>query len=146
MQIIEVLKSKNCWLVMLIWGLFSYLLLQETFAHGDIIIKAISALFIFVLSLVIACTIKTVVSNSQKKSQSLRSLANGIIGLIGIIATQTCLASGVCAITLTTAILSTILPLAVVNIFEEYSIHIIILSTLFLAYSLYSMKCFGKEN
>lgn len=146
MEIVEVLKSWRCWIVIFLSSLAGFYLVRPVlnfYISTDAII--LSALFISLFSVSVACLVRSIkISLSVLKTKE--SVA-GIIGyIIGILSLQSCVASGVCVQTFLLTFMVSVLPGFLVDIFMNFGKYLLLLSSVLIAYSLKSMGCFRKQG
>lgn len=96
--------------------------------------------FIILFALVTTCTIKNLkVSLTSKVSKR-----GFFASVLGFSALQVCgLSAYACSTALGFTILAGILPHTILNLFQEYSIFIILVSIIIQIYALYQLKCFN---
>ena len=146
MEILEVLKSKYCWIVIFISIFIGYYLIHPFLRLGiSVVVTLLSITFLGMFSMSIACMVRTIkLSYTQLKSHGTMI---GIIGYVfGFISLQTCFVSGMCVSNLIVPLLYTFLPVTFVNIFSKYSELILGFSVLLIVYSLFSMGCFKRTK
>ena len=147
MWIVEVFKSRYCWIVFAVALVIGYLLLPGSLFEQDILVTMLLILFLGVFSISITC----IVRNLKEQIVSVRNVEKGSIisaigSILGFTAIQTCVVSGVCGVNMFLAILYAVFPAVFVDMFVEYGAFILLISDVILLFSLYYMKCFKTNN
>jgi len=94
--------------------------------------------FIVFFALLTFCMLRNFKSNFKNKGSKKGFFAS----ILGFGALQVCgLSAYACSTALGFTVLATILPHSVLNIFQQYSIQIILVSIVFQIYALYQLKC-----
>ena len=154
MEITKTLKSKVCWIVMILSVFFLLLLMRDQIANifhnkspfiSIVAILAVIAFFaMFALSL--ACTIRIIKDRfEERKKFAKESIWNLILYVVGFTTLQTCFLSGICGVNLVIPILSLFLPVTFIGFMEHYGLYILIAVDILLFISLYTMKCFKDD-
>ncbi len=148
MQILEMFKSKWCWLSTALAFLLSLYIIKSSFqfATYSLLIWIDVALFTLLFSLSFSCTVRTIKLKLKEKKfdkkEGIRGMVNLLLYIIGITTLQTCAFSGVCGVNLTLSFLSIFLPFWASQLLIEYSIYILFGINILLFISLLTMKCF----
>ncbi len=139
-----IFKSKWCVAVLLISaGLFYYLIPDKMF-YGWY--QALAYLFVLSTALSITCIFRNARERIRFQKKQQKSLVSLILSLFGILATQVCgIGAPVCGAALGGSIGLSFLPAVAQTFFEQYAVYIIIVAILGQVYSLYILKCWGKN-
>ena len=144
MKILNVLKSKYCWLVILISiGLSYFLVLKNINQFTNTYVIIFALIYATLFSISNACIIKDIVNRFTNKVKRNEKLTfKQILGISGSIlgygALQTCTVGYAC----TTPILLSILPTSFSTLFLHHGIWLLIASDILLLFSIYRMNCF----
>jgi len=144
MEIIDIFKRKNCWIVFLV-STFLFLMIFLTFFKRLIYLKIFQILFITLIALVslnITCMIYKVrsIRKLDKKSLFLVPFSS----LFGYLSTQLCLV-GLCYPSFLLPILASALPISFTFLTFQISLILLGISILISLVSLFSMGCFKKR-
>ena len=150
MEILEMFKSKYCWLVFLTSMALAYWIVTSslTFGFTDTLVMINVVIFVALFALSLTCNIR-LLKTKIKESKS-RAYTSGIVStvlyILGITAIESCLVSGVCGISLGLSLLSLILPTVALDFFIRWGFWILVIVNVFLFVSLFYMKCFERKK
>ena len=145
MEMLNVLKSKYCWLVIFLASTAGYYVVKPILDINKAIDTLfLASIFLITFSFSIACMVRKIKLNIQAL-KSHETWVNVIAYVIGFTSLQTCLVTGVCIQGIGLPLLLTILPASMVTIFEQYAKAILALSILAMVYSFHSMGCFKTQ-
>ena len=137
-------KSKWCIFVFLISALFFYFLIPPKMFFGWY--NLLAYLFIFSSALTMTCIFRNTKERIRFNRKLGKSWWSVILSVFGILATQVCgIGAPVCGATLSGAIGISFLPSFAQGFFESYSVPIIIFAIMGQIYSLFILKCWGKN-
>lgn len=148
MKITNVLKSKYCWIVIVISLFLSYFLIIRKFtSFTNFWSILLSIIYIISFAISNSCLIKDIkdktVHNIQSGTKSIFSILGSILGFGAI---QLCTVGGTCGINIVTSLLLSILPTSIGLLFIENGIWILLLADILLLISIYKMNCFKKDQ
>lgn len=140
MRILEVLKSKYCWLVILISIFLSYfLILKDINPYTKLSVIVLGITYSIFFSISNACLVKDIVGKTKEKIKTEKESYISIIGsILGYGALQTCTLGYTC----TTPLIFALLPSSVISVLIGSSVWLLLLSDILLGYSIFKMKCF----
>lgn len=140
MKILEVLKSKYCWIVITLSLILSYFLVLKdinTYTKTSIIILGIVYSILFSISN--ACLTKDIVKRTKEKIETRKeSYISIFASILGYGALQTCTLGYTC----TTPLIFALLPTSLIPVLVNNSIWLLLISDILLIYSVFKMKCF----
>ncbi len=148
MEIVEMLKSRVCWLVLALGIAISLYVVRPLalVSQPDMTTGIAVILFLILFPTSLACNVRLVKSKFKEfRSVGKHGIANFILYAIGLTSLQTCLVSGVCGVNAAISILFLVLPSSLVHLFIEYSRYVLLAADLGLFISLLSMKCFSGK-
>lgn len=151
MEIIEVLKSKKCWLVMFLSLGLTYLAVKPYLVAGQpqtwlSFFLIISFGFLFSLSL--SCNVRLIKTRYQEEKKirvGKKGLLTSLAYLFGFTALQSCFIGGFCGVNLVISLLALILPATAITVFVHYGFWLLVFTDLIIFYSLIYMGCFKRK-
>ncbi len=139
-----ILKSKWCVLIFILSLFGIYFLIPEKIFFGSYNLLAYS--FILSTALTITCIFRNTKERIKLNAKTGKSWLSIILSLFGILATQVCgIGAPMCGAALGGSIGLTFLPTIAQGFFEDYAVWIILIAILGQLYSLYILKCWGKN-
>ena len=139
-----ILKSKWCLLVFIISTIGIFFMVPQTMLHDWYLSLAI--IFIITTASSITCIFRNTKERIKLNKKNKKSLLSIILSIFGLAATQVCgLGAPLCGAALGGSIGLTFLPSIAQTFFQRYSVYIIIISIVGQLYSLYILKCWGKN-
>ncbi len=139
-----ILKSKWCQLVFIVSLIGFYFLIPEKMFYGWY--NFLAYFFILSTALTITCIFRNTKERVKLNQAAGKSLFSIILSIFGILATQVCgIGAPMCGAALGGSIGLTFLPAVAQNFFEDYSVYIILFAITGQIYSLYLLKCWGKN-
>jgi hypothetical protein len=143
MKLFAILKSKYCWMVLILSIWLGYVLVIKNISQSiSVSATILSLLFLLLFAFSNACLIRSIKDRVRENIPYKRNIVINILGSIfGIGAIQSCMLGGMCGVNVGMTILSTILPAHLAQLFIANNILILALSDLLLFSSLFSLRC-----
>ena len=139
-----ILKSKWCQLVFIISITIVYFSIPNKMFYSWYNFLAYT--FIFSTALSITCIFRNTKERIKLNRKTSKSIFTLILSIFGILATQVCgIGAPMCSMVLGSSIGLTFLPTIAQGFFEDYAVYIILLAILGQIYSMYLLKCWGKN-
>ncbi len=121
-----------------------YFLVPETMFHG--LYSLLAMFFIISSALTVTCIIRNTKERIKINKNSGKSALAIALSVLGLMATQVCgIGAPVCGAALGASLGLTFLPTFAQSFFQDYAVYIIIFAILGQLYSLYILKCWGKN-
>ena len=139
-----IFNSNWCKIIFIISLISVYLLIPQKMFYGWY--NLLAYIFIFSTSLSLTCifrNIKERIKLNQKQNKSFFAI---ILSIFGILASQVCgIGAPLCGAALGGSIGLSFLPIFAQSFLENYSVYIIIIAIIGQIYSLFLLKCWGKN-
>jgi len=139
-----VLESKWCKLVFFLTLVLVYWFTPEKVFYGWYNLLAYT--FILTTALSVTCIFRNTKERIKINKKVGKSWFTIILSVLGILTTQVCgIGAPMCGAVLGGTIGLTFLPVTLQNFLGEYSVWILIIAIIGQIYSLYLLKCYGKN-
>jgi hypothetical protein len=141
--IMNMLRSKYCLIVLLLGLAGGYYFVPKKIFNG--IWFVVGIVYIIVFAFVVACMVRVVKERAVNMKNTGASLISVIATVIGIGAMQTCgIGAPICGATVGIGVFSLFFPNISTSFFNEYAMHIVVVSIAIQLLALYFMSCFKK--
>jgi len=143
MKLFEILKSKYCWMVLILSIWLGYVLVIKNISQTiSIPATILSLLFLLLFAFSNACLIRSIKDRVRENMPYKRNIVINILGSIfGIGAMQSCMLGGMCGVNIGITLFSMILPAPLAQLFMANNMFILLISNLLLLSSLFSLRC-----
>ncbi len=148
MEIIEMFRSKWCWITSGLGFLVSLWLVWSSFMSGRFDFLRILAVggFLVLFPLSLSCNIRLLVKRWREAKAIGGGIAHMVLYMLGFVALQSCFVGGFCGVSLGTSLLFLVLPSGIAGTFLHNSPMILLGVDGLLLAGLWYMKCFSEES